>query len=135
MRVATSPYRASIHAAPASCLGRLADGVLRPLPRVDGKAEGLAVVVLVDGGARLLHARGGGGVFLGRELLGAGGAGEIDGGLRLIDFFPGRLGAARDEEQQAGDRQSQQHDPRPNERNRRGQRRTRAHGGQSIAAG
>ena len=78
----------------ALAVGRPGAGVLGPLPRVDGVAEGLAVVALIDGGVRLLHARRGGGVFLRRVDLGAGGAGEIDGGLGLVDFFLRRLGTA-----------------------------------------
>ena len=91
----------------------LADGVLGALAGVDGVAQGLTVIALVDGGARLLQARRRGGVFLGSVCFGPRRARELDGGLRLVDLFLRRLGAARKDQQQGRDAQR---DPRPKQR-------------------
>lgn len=84
----------------------LAERVLRALARVDGVAEGLAVVTLVDGGMRLLDAARGRGVLLGRVGLGAGRAREVDGRLRLVDFFLRRLRTARRGDEYDSDEQA-----------------------------
>src|SRR5258708_7032197 len=81
-------------------VGRLADGVLCPLARVDRVAEGLAVVALVDGGAGFVQTGRRRGVFLGGEPLRAGVFRQVHRALRLVDFLLGRLGAARHVEQQ-----------------------------------
>jgi hypothetical protein len=103
-------------------VGGLADGVLRALARVDGVAQGLAVVALLDGGARLRQAGRRRRVVLGGEPVGAGGSGGIDGGLRLVDLLLGRLGAARHRKQQECDEQRDPRDPRPKQRDPRGPR-------------
>ncbi len=116
-------------------VGGLANGVLRALACVDRVAQGLTVVALLDGVARLLQASHGRGVFLRRELVGAGGPGEIDGCLRLVDLLPGRLGASRRRDEDEDEEHEPGRGPVPKQRERHGLRRKAAHGGQSIAAG
>jgi hypothetical protein len=90
----------------------LAGRVLRALPRVDGVAEGLAVVALIDGGARFLKARRGRGVFLGGVDFRAAGSRQIDGRLGLVDLFLWWLRTAasgeEDERNQRSSRRQQQ---------------------------
>jgi hypothetical protein len=87
----------------------LADRVLCALTGIDGVAESLAIVALVDGRVRLLHAGHGGGVFLGGVFVGAGGAREVDRGLSLIDFFLGGLRAGGRGHQEESDDESAAH--------------------------
>ena len=89
--------------------GGLAAGVLRALAGVDGVAEGLAVVALIDRLVRLLERVDRGGEFVGGEPVGAGASGEIDGGLRLIDLFLRRLGTARHGQEHTDGEQATDH--------------------------
>ena len=78
---------------------RLLGGGLRALARVERGVERLAVVALVDRLAGALERVLGGGELVAGVLIGAGGAGGVDGALRLLHFFVGGIAARR-----AGDR-------------------------------
>lgn len=82
--------------------GRL-DGAL---PRVDGVAQGLAVVALIDGLVRFLQGGHGARELVGGDGLGAGRTRGVNRGLGLIDFLPGRLGTTRGGEQQDAEQQT-----------------------------
>ena len=71
------------------------------LPRVDGVVEGLAVVALIDGGVRLLQRRRRRRCIRPPRSVSAPAArARSSGGLGLVDLFLGRLGTARDQQQQ-----------------------------------
>ena len=77
----------------AGVAGR-ARGRLCALAAVDGVGERQLVVALADRVARLGERGAGAREIRGGKALGARGHGHFDGGLRLIDLFVGRLGAA-----------------------------------------
>jgi hypothetical protein len=86
---------------PGFTIGSLTSRLERALVRVDRPRQCEPVVALADRFVRLLHCGGGCGERLGRVLVGAGGAGGVDGALRALDFFLGRFGTGGEENQRA----------------------------------
>ena len=88
--------------------GGLLRRVLRALARVERVIEGEPVVAIRDGIVGALEGVGGGGEFVVRELVGAGGARGINRALRLLQLFLRRIAAGRGAERRDNG-QRQQH--------------------------
>jgi len=92
---------------PRAALACLPRGIEGALACVDGVVQRLTVITLIDGGMRFLQSGGGGGELGRRVQLGSGGAGGVDGGLRLVDLFlRGTRTACDGEQQESGDQQA-----------------------------
>jgi hypothetical protein len=82
-------------------VGGLPRGLERALVGVDRPRQRQPVIALVDRFVRLLHGKGRGRKWIRGVLIGAGGAGCVDGALGAIDFFLRRLGTGGEKNQRA----------------------------------